>query len=149
MKGLGGILTGFLLLAATIVAVAAAAGQMPNDEASVRATVETYLHGLKFNDVESFKRAFNPEAKLFFVRKNGELGQLTQEQWYKGFAASAGKEEHGELRIAAVDITGKAASVKVIETYPDSTYTDYVSLLKLSNEWKIVNKVFTFEKRAS
>jgi len=148
MKGLGGILTGFLLLAATIVAVAAA-GQMPNDEASVRATVETYLHGLKFNDVESFKKAFNPEAKLFFVRKNGELGQLTQEQWYKGFAAIAGKEEHGELRIAAVDITGKAASVKVIETYPDSTYTDYVSLLKLSNEWKIVNKVFTFEKRAS
>ena len=148
MKRTGGILTGLLLLAATIVAVAVAE-QAPNEEPLVRATVETYLHGLKFNDVESFKRAFYPEAKLFFVRKNGELGQLTQEQWYKGFAANAGKEEPGELRIAAVDITSKAASVKVIETYPGSTYTDYVSLLKLGGEWKIVNKVFTFEKRAS
>ena len=73
MKRTRGILTGLLLGAATIVAVALA-GQAPNEEASVRATVETYLHGLKFNDVESFKRAFYPEAKLFFVRKNGELG---------------------------------------------------------------------------
>jgi hypothetical protein len=47
----------------------------------VRQTVETCLHGLKFNDIESLKRAFHPEAKLLFVRKNGELGQLTQEQW--------------------------------------------------------------------
>jgi len=148
MKETCGILTGLFLLAATTVA-AAVAGQAPNEETSVRATLEAYLHGLKFNDVESFRKAFYPEAKLFFVRKNGDLGQLTQEQWYKGFAANAGKEEQGELRIATVDITGKAASVKVIETYPDSTYTDYVSLLKLGDEWKIVNKVFTFKKRAS
>jgi len=125
MKGTCGILTGLFLLAATTVA-AAVAGQAPNEETSVRAMIEAYLHGLKFNDVESFRKAFYPEAKLFFVRKNGDLGQLTQEQWYKGFAANAGKEEQGELRIATVDITGKAASVKVIETYPDSTYTDYV-----------------------
>jgi hypothetical protein len=148
MKGIRGILTGLLLLTATGVAVAVA-GQAPSEEAPVRATVQTYLHGLKFNDVDSFRKAFYPEAKLFFVRKNGELAQLTQEQWYKGFAGNAGKEEQGELRIAAVDITGKAASVKVIEAYPDSTYTDYLSLLKLGDEWKIVNKVFTFEKRAS
>jgi hypothetical protein len=35
----------------------------------VRRSVESYLHGLKFNDINSFKRAFHPEAKLFFVRK--------------------------------------------------------------------------------
>jgi hypothetical protein len=30
------------------------------EEQAVRATVETYLHGLKFNDVDSFKKAFYP-----------------------------------------------------------------------------------------
>ena len=60
------------------------------EEMLVRQTVETYMHGLKFNDVSSFKKAFYPEAKLFFVKKDGSLGQLTQEQWYKGFEASAG-----------------------------------------------------------
>ncbi len=105
------------------------------------------MHGLKFNDVSSFKKSFDPGAKLFFVKKDGSLGQLTQEQWYKGFEASAGKEEKGELTIVATDITGKAASVKVREVYPTSIYTDYVSLLKLGTQWRIVNKIYMAEQR--
>ena len=114
----------------------------PSDESLVRETIQHYLHGLKFNDVESLKKAFYPDAKLFFVKKNGSLGQLTQTDWYEGFKANAGKEEEGDLQIASVDVTGTVASVKVEEDYPGSHYTDYVSLLKLDGEWRIVNKVF-------
>ena len=106
------------LLLFALALVTGAAAQQPSEEKLVRETVETYLHGLKFNDVESLKKAFYPEAKLFFVKKDGTLGQLTQEQWYKGFEGSAGKEEEGALKIVAVDITGNAASVKVREEYP-------------------------------
>ncbi len=131
-----------------VLALAAgAAAQQPSEERLVREAVETYLHGLKFNDVESFKKAFHPEAKLFFVKKDGSLGQLTQEQWYKGFEGSAGKEEEGTLNIVSVDVTGDAASVKVREEYPNSVYTDYVSLLKLGGAWKIVNKVYVAERK--
>jgi Putative lumazine-binding len=114
----------------------------PSDESLVRETIQHYLHGLKFNDVESLKKAFYPDSKLFFVKKNGSLGQLTQTDWYEGFKANAGKEEEGDLQIASVDVTGTIASVKVEEDYPGSHYTDYVSLLKLDGEWRIVNKVF-------
>ena len=114
----------------------------------IRQTVERYLHGLKFNDVESLKSAFHPDARLFFVKKDGSLGTLTQEQWYKGFASSAGKEEEGTLSIVSLDIAGKAASVKVREEYPKSIYTDYVSLLRLASGWQIVNKVFVAEPRS-
>ena len=139
---------GFAAILATILALATvASAEQQSEEALVRQTVETYLHGLKFNDVPSFKKAFYPEAKLFFVKKDGTLGQLTQEQWYKGFEASAGKQEEGELTVIATDITGKAASVKVREVYPTSIYTDYVSLLKLGTHWKIVNKVYVAEQR--
>lgn len=138
-------------LVGTLVLLSALAGPLAAedgaDEGLIRQTVETYLHGLKFNDVESFKKAFYPEAKLFFVKKDGTLGQLTQEQWYKGFAASAGKEEQGTLEIVALDRTGTAASVKVFEDYPTSTYTDYISLLKFDGQWKIVNKIFVGEKK--
>ncbi len=113
-----------------------------SEEAAVRQTINHYLHGLKFNDVESLKQAFYPDAKLFFVKKNGQMGQLTQAQWYDGFSKSAGKEEKGDLQIASIDIAGNIASVKVEEEYPTSHYTDYVSLLKLDGQWKIVNKVF-------
>lgn len=116
-------------------------------EAAVRAVVEAYLHGLKFNDVPSLRSAFWPDAKLLFVTRNGSLGQLSQEEWYKMFAGSAGKEEEGDLRIANVDITDNAASVKVIETYPKSIYVDYLNLLRLNGKWIVVNKIYTSRAR--
>ncbi len=135
-------LTFALMLIAISVAPTSAAPSDPSDEVMVRQTIQTYLHGLKFNDIESFKKAFYPDARLFFVKKNGTIGQLTQAEWYAGFTANAGKEEKGDLQIASLDVSGSAASAKVEEEYPDSHYTDYISLLKLNGEWKIVNKIF-------
>ena len=117
------------------------------DETAVRAVVGSYLHGLKFNDVPSLERAFWPEAKLYFVSRDGHLGQLTQAAWYAGIAQSAGKEEAGDLRIATVEITRDIAAVKVVEEYPGVRYTDYLSLVRFDGEWRIVNKVYTTEKQ--
>lgn len=117
-----------------------------DDRAAVRAVVETYLHGLKFNDVESLKKAFWPDAKLFFVKRDGSLGQLTQADWYAGFAQAAGKESKADLKIAALEVTNDIASVKVVETYPTSRYTDYISLVRFGGQWQIVNKIYTEQK---
>lgn len=125
----------------------AAGTAAPGDEVAVRDVVESYLHGLKFNDVESLKRAFWPDAKLYFVDRNGRLGLLTQGQWYEGFAGSAGREEDGELRIASINVTRDIANVTVVEEYPRSRYTDYLSLVKFDSGWRIVNKVYTAEPR--
>ena len=145
MKRLFLIATVLLLFVGT-AASGQTAGQV-SEEAAVRQVVQNYLHGLKYNDVESLKKAFWPEAKLFFVNKDGQLGQLTQSQWYEGFAGSAGKEEKVDLRITSVDITGNAASVKVEEDYPNSKYIDYLSLLKFNGEWRIVNKIYTSQRK--
>ena len=53
------------------------------------------MHGLKFNDTVSLHESFWPDAKLMFAKRDGTLGQLSQAEWYRGFAASAGKEEEG------------------------------------------------------
>jgi len=119
----------------------------PGDATAVREVVEAYLHGLKFNDVESLRRAFWPDAKLFFVDRQGHLGQLSQARRYEGFAGNAGHEEEGELRIASITVTRDIASVTVVEEYPRSRYTDYLSLVKFDSGWRIVNKVYTSEPR--
>jgi protease I len=113
------------------------------EEPRVRAVVDRYLHGLKFNDVASLRSAFAPDAKLLWVRRDGTMGQLSQADWYKGFAANAGKEEEGDLSINSVDITGDVAAVKVVETYPKEVYVDYLNLVRAGGEWRIVNKVYT------
>jgi len=120
-------------------------------DSAVRAVVTRYLHGLKFNDTLAFKDAFWPNARLMFIKNDGTLGELTQPQWYKMFAGSVGKEEPGELAIASVDVSGTAASVKVTEIYPGnpgSTYLDYLNLLRIGNEWRIVNKIYVAYRRA-
>lgn len=109
----------------------------------MRLVVERYLHGLHFNDVASLRSAFDPEARLFWVKRDGTMGQLSQADWYRGFAANAGKEEEGDLAIAAMDVTGDVASVKVVETYPREVYVDYLNLVRTAGEWRIVNKVYT------
>lgn len=117
------------------------------DERAVRSVVEVYLHGLKFNDVPSLKEAFWPEAKLYFTRRDGSLGQLSQADWYAGFAKSAGKEEVGDLRIVTLEVFRDIASVKVVEDYPGSRYTNFLSLVRFGGRWQIVNKVYTAESR--
>jgi hypothetical protein len=139
-----------LVLATSLLSAGALSGQTPAptaDETAVRAVVESYLHGLKFNDVPSLRKAFWSDAKLYFVNRDGHLGQLTQAEWYAGFAQSAGKEEPGDLRIAALEVTRDIASVKVVENYPGSRYTDYISLVRFDGRWQIVNKIYTAEKR--
>jgi hypothetical protein len=139
-RALGPLLLAFVLFAAPLQA------QTP-EESAVRAVVESYLHGLKFNDVASLRKAFWPEARLIFAKRDGTLGQLTQEAWYAGFAQSAGKEEEGSLQIVSLEVTRDIATVKVVEEYPGSRYTDYLSLLRFDGGWKIVNKVYTAERR--
>jgi hypothetical protein len=117
------------------------------EDSAIRAVVQRYLHGLKFNDTVSLHEAFWPEAKLFAIRPNGQISELTQAKWYSMFTANAGKEEQGDLRIANVDITGNAAAVKVVEDYPGSRYTDYLNLLRINGRWWIVNKIYTMERR--
>jgi hypothetical protein len=51
-------------------------------------------------------------------------------------------------RIEHVEITGNAGVGKIVLDYPTVTYTDYMSLLKVGDEWKIVNKVFYAEPKA-
>jgi hypothetical protein len=128
-----------------VAAAARAGGPMADD--SVRAVVERYLHGLKFNDTLSLRDAFWPGAHLYFIGRDGQLGQLSQTQWYVTFAGSVGREETGDLQITAMDVTKDAASVKVVENYPRSRYTDYISLLRIGGRWWIVNKIYTVEPR--
>ncbi len=119
----------------------------PDDRAAVRSVVESYMHGLKFNNVDDLKKAFWPDAKLFFTKPDGSLGQLTQTEWYAGFAQSAGQEAKGDFKISRLEVLNDIASVTVVEEYVRSRYSDYLSLVRFDGRWQIVNKIYTAEKK--
>jgi hypothetical protein len=113
-----------------------------SDEAGVRACIVLYFRGHATGDGENFRRAFHPDARLFFIRE-GKVTQWTLEE-YAGRASGkpAPDERERKRRIESIDITGNAATAKIVLDYPAVTFTDYMSLLKIGDEWKIVNKTF-------
>ncbi len=130
-----GVLVVGLLCAATPSA------QNP-DEQAIRTTIDHYLQGMATGDGARLRAAFHPEARLFQAMGDGKLSNRTAEE----FAASAAPPQPGapaaKQQILSVDQTGSAAVVKVELDYGAIKFIDYLSMLKLDGQWKIMNKTF-------
>ena len=128
--------------------VSADRAAMAEEEAAVRATLEHYLQGHATGDGSHMRIAFHPEAKLFAVRE-GKFWQLTSEEYISRSPGKPAADEAERRRsIESVEVTGNAAVAKVVLDYPAVRFTDYMSLLKIDGEWRIVNKTFYAEPKA-
>ena len=117
------------------------------EEAAVRAAVGHYLRAHATGLGEHHRKVFHPEAKLFAVRE-GKFWQLTSEEYISRSPGKPAADEAARKRsIESVDITGNAAVAKVVLDYPSVKFTDYMSLLKIDGEWRIVNKTFYAEQK--
>ena len=123
------------------------ATRMQGDEAGVRAALEHYLQGHATGQGDHFRAAFHPEAKLFWVR-DGQLAQRTSAEYIAGARGEPAPDEAQRVRrIESIDISVNAASAQIVLDYPGVVFTDYMSLLKVNGEWKIVNKIFYREPK--
>ncbi|MGH9902939.1 MAG: nuclear transport factor 2 family protein [Pyrinomonadaceae bacterium] len=136
-----------ILTASAAVWLPARAGNA--EEAAVRQAVEHYFRGQATGDGEHYKKVFHPEAKLFSVR-DGKFTQLTSAEFAAGASGKpAANEAQRKRTIESIDISGNAAMAKIVLDYPSVRYVDYMSMLKLDGEWKIVNKTFYAEPKKS
>ena len=121
--------------------------QAPADLAAARVPLENYIQGHATGNGDFMRKAFHPDAKVMSFR-DGKLASMTAEEFASRFNGKpAADEAQRKRRIEAVEITGNAGSAKIVLDYPTVTYTDYMSLLKVGDEWKIVNKVFYAEPK--
>ncbi|HEX8558238.1 MAG TPA: nuclear transport factor 2 family protein [Pyrinomonadaceae bacterium] len=135
------------LFAVLFVACAPALAQ-ESEEAAVRAAIEHYFQGHATGQGEHFRKVFHPDAKLFFIRE-GKLTQWTSEEYIsRASGKPAADEAQRKRRIDSVDIVGNAAFVKLTLDYPTVVFTDYMSMLKIDGQWKIVNKTFHARPRS-
>ena len=135
------------LLAAASLAVLPFARAQNAEEAAVRAAIEHYFRAHATGLGEHHRKVFHPEAKLFFIN-DGKFAQRTSEEYIAGSPGKPAADEAQRKRtIEMIDITGDAAVAKLVLDYPNAKLTDYMSLLKIDGEWRIVNKVFTREMK--
>ena len=139
------IILSVALLAAASLAVLPFARAQNAEEAAVRAAIEHYFRAHATGLGEHHRKVFHPEARLFFINE-GKFTQRTSEEYIAGSPGEPAADEAQRKRtIEMIDITGDAAVAKLVLDYPNAKLTDYMSLLKIDGEWRIVNKVFTRE----
>lgn len=119
-----------------------------SDKDAVRVPLENYIKGHATGDGEFMRKAFHTDGNLIFIR-DGKFTTRSFADYISGFTGKPAADEAGRKRsIESVDIAGNAASAKIILDYPTTRFVDYMSLLKINGEWKIVSKVFYAEPKA-
>jgi hypothetical protein len=135
--------------AVAVVAAVTHAQARQADEAGVRAALEHYLQGHATGDGAHMRAAFHPSARLFWVRGD-TLNTRTSEDYAAGFTGRPAPDEAQRQRwIERVEVTGNAAIGVVVLDYPQTRFTDYMALLRVGGEWRIVNKTFVAEPKAT
>lgn len=118
------------------------------EAAAARVPLESYINAHATGNPEYIRKAFFADAKIMAFR-DGKLLNLSVEEFASRFSGKpAADESQRKRRIDSLDITGNAGVARIVLDYPDATLTDYMSLLKVNGEWKIVNKVFHAEPKA-
>jgi hypothetical protein len=115
----------------------------------IRQTVQLYFEGMYHSDVNKLGKAFHPSAVLMGYY-SGNLAHIPLEKWLEMVAVRPAPAKNGEeynMRLVSLDLTENVAAVKVKDLYLGLWFTDYLSLLKIDDEWVIVNKIFHHEPR--
>lgn len=113
----------------------------------IRQTVQLYFDGMYHSDLEKLKKAFHPTAALMGYF-SGNLTHIPLEKWLGMVEARPSPAKNGEeynMRLVSMDLTENVAMVKVKDWYLGLWFTDYLSLMKIEDQWLIVNKIFHHE----
>jgi hypothetical protein len=128
-------------------ALARASGDATAD-AAVRKPLEAYLEAQRTGDGALIRQAFWPEGHLVFV-KDGKLTTLSAEAFAARFT---GKPSPGAEKvrrsIERVEVSGPAATATLVLDGPTHRITDFMTLLQVSGEWRIIHKSFYAEPKA-
>jgi pimeloyl-ACP methyl ester carboxylesterase len=103
-------------------------------------TITNYFEGRKNADLSQLKNAFSTDAILITIQDDKEL--IIPFFAYLNIVQKDGIQQV-ETQILEGDITNNIAYYKTSFIYFDKSYTDYITLVKKQNDWKIVSKTFT------
>lgn len=134
----------FLIL--TVIMVSKAKAQVSNERELISETIQLYFDGMIERDKSKLEKAFISEARLIGYR--GENFTLTTfESWAE--ATSKGEARNPAVyknEIVSIRVQGNAAAVETELYWPGIYYYDFLTLMKIDGEWKIVNKSWSEKK---
>lgn len=139
--------TGAILLLLILGGFTAMASAQDAERDAVRVPLENYIKAHVTGDGEYARKAFHTEGNMTFVR-DGKYMSRSFAEYIAGFTGKPAADEDKRRRsIESIDVAGNAAVARIVLDYPAVRFVDYMTLLKIGDEWKIVNKSFYAEPK--
>jgi ketosteroid isomerase-like protein len=119
-----------------------------SEEEAIKKVVQgAYIDGLQnLGDIQTIRDGFHPDFEMLVFR-NGQMSKLPIGTWIERVeqrkANPATTPPNITGKFLDVEITGTVAVVK-LELHRDGSriFTDYISLYKFEDGWKLVSKVY-------
>ncbi|WP_024769874.1 nuclear transport factor 2 family protein [Aquimarina macrocephali] len=111
----------------------------------IQAVLQNYFEGIYNGDVVQLKEVFHSETLLFGDIKGVPYFKAITE-YIDGVKSRKSPRDLGEdfkMEILSIEILGNNAIVKAQLPMLGYNYFDFLSLAKINEDWKIVNKLFT------
>lgn len=114
------------------------------DRVAIADAVQLYIAGVRDGDAGKLRRAFHEDARMF-----GSLGEQRfdvpiTELFTMADGHPAKVDDSFDARIVSIDQVGDAAAAVVEEDgyWGSVSFTDFFTLSRFGDEWKIVSKTF-------
>jgi Putative lumazine-binding len=129
----------FSLLALFVLAPAFA----QEDEAGARACLENYMSG----EGDRVEKAFHVSATMKYIDgATGEFKDVPIADYIARVKANTSKSDR-KIEIVSLNVQGNAANGKIRIETDKLILWDYMNMLKVNGEWKIVSKIFSREPK--
>jgi len=123
---------------------------MATEIEAIEKVVWTYLDGLYEGDTDKLARAFHEVSHLYSL-DDGGVSDVPRAKWFefvKGRPSAKSRGLKRTDRVMSIDLSGpETAFVKLECSIHPRYFTDYLTLLKLKDGWRVVSKTYRTEMR--
>ncbi|WP_083847960.1 nuclear transport factor 2 family protein [Cecembia lonarensis] len=136
-----------ILLLLFMISTTGFSQSLEEEKAAIAKTIQLYFDGMMERDRTKLDQAFDPSARLIGYR--GETFTVTPyEEWASGTARGE-KRNPADFsnHLIEVEVKGYTALAKTELYWPGIYYYDYLTMVKIDGDWKIVHKTWYEEKR--
>lgn len=114
-----------------------------NEYDAVIEAAQAYIDGYRAGDIAGIERAFHQDA-IMWGYSGDELLQGPAIPVFASFFKSLGSspDTRSRLDILAIAPTAAVVRVDMENDVMGASFNDYLSLLKINGQWKIISKIF-------
>ncbi len=109
------------------------------EKEKITQTIETYFEGWMTGDTTLLGTAMHRTCQLKNIKDDDVI--IYDRATYLGFFKPRERRQNAGGSILSIDVTGEIASAKCRIHTAERLYTDYFNMMKVNDQWYIVDKI--------